>query len=439
MRPVGFAAETLRSGLIDRARQAISRSDYRQAEEILHRQAGRLSDLGPYFFGKWMYHPDRRERFFAGDVYGVMPVTVEFVPSLECSFACPHCTYGGWKDRLLTEEGRAQLLMDAEAGGIILRKLAGAGVKAAIFTGGGEPLAHSDLIGLMLEAKQLGMETGLFTNGLLLSDELAGRVLREVAPAFLRVSLNAGDADTHRRFHGYTAEGVFDRVVKNLEALARLRKQIDQLKTTVAVGNIVDAKNVEGLPALAELLRRISDENGPFDYVSFRPVVNYGGRNAVQSSPQVLRRAQILIEGWVESRLVPGPMQVINVQERFEHVGAPDRGFRYCLAHPWRVSVAPDGGVYLCAEHNGDPRFFMGNLLVQEFDEIWFGTRRRELIRRLNDGLHDEACPPICVLSYMNRAFAQFPIPVPDNLLPTMEEFFAVLSSGESPQHVNFL
>jgi radical SAM protein with 4Fe4S-binding SPASM domain len=137
----------------------------------------------------------------------------------------------------------------------------------------------------------------------------------------------------------------------------------------------------------------------------------------------------------------PNRPMPIWVEERFIDVNHPQQSqFPYCLAHPWRVSVAYDGRLYLCAEQNGNEAYCIGDLTKQSFKNIWFGQQRKDVIDRLNRGMFQELCPPICVLTYITKAL---------NLLATLYPLLpasnVILSEGidklrgEPYPQVNFL
>ena len=105
--------------------------------EVLEEQASEREELHEYFQGKWIFHPNQVEKLLEGEINGVTPINAEFVPSLECPFNCPHCTYTqtGWRKRTIEQKG--ERMMDFSSMKILIDKLEEAGVKSLTFTGGG--------------------------------------------------------------------------------------------------------------------------------------------------------------------------------------------------------------------------------------------------------------------------------------------------------------
>ncbi len=392
------------SNQLKRALQAI-----RMAEATRERYA-------TYGFGKWIHHPAQVQTLLQGQIYEVSPITAEFVPTLECNYACPKCTYTNWKNRTAEEKGLR--FMDVTLMRYLLDRLKSAGIKAVIWTGGGEPTLHPNLLKGMRYAKSLGLRNGLFTNGSLLTTDMIEELLYNIAPNFIRISLNAPSAETHRRVHCYRDSGnLFSRILETLEYIAR-NKMARETATAIGIGVLVRPGNIETLqefgPLIQQLLSPNGRQSGILDHIVFRPEVNYGGREKHQLDPQSSDRARTIFRGSIRPALagIHG-FSPYFIDERFDDLLVPQQAQApFCLAHPWRVSVAYDGKLYLCAEQNGNPDFCIGDLNTQDFRDIWYGKRRKAVIANLNNGMYHNACPPICVLTYMNKVLNRIPFPL---------------------------
>jgi len=401
------------------------------AFEVLEGQASERERLHEYFQGKWIFHPNQVEKLLRGEINGITPINAELVPSLECPFNCPHCTYiqTGWRKRTIEQKG--ERMMDFSSMKILIDKLEEAGVKSLTFTGGGEPLTNPFCVDGIEYAMQKGLDAGLFTNGALLDKDKIRRLLRTEL-TFIRLSLNAGIEEVHNKFHGLKKESFFARVVKNLELLAE-EKVASRSRTTIGVGVIVNPVNVGNLGEIAQLLKSIvnsQERDGGIDYVIFRPTVIYiPGRP--QYPKEIFERAQEEIGDKVLPVLEGTSIRVANIEGRFEDVAKEEKDYQKCLAHPWAVSVAYDGGVYLCSETDGMEDYLLGNLLTQSFDEIWQSERRRDVIENIGN------CPPICKLHFYNKIFSQL-LPISPQDLPRVKEWIDAERQKGPPEHVNF-
>jgi radical SAM protein with 4Fe4S-binding SPASM domain len=392
-------------------------------------------DYSYFAFGKWFYYPERVACIKKGGFREVMPVTVQLIPSLHCNFGCPRCCYGRSKENIKALGERKSMLMDDYTMNTVIDRLSEAGVKGAVFTGGGEPTLYPHLINSMRRAVQKGIKVGLFTNGSLLTETKIHQLL-EVEPTFIRVSLDAGTSEIHRLLHGYSdRHNYLPKVLENIEMLAK-GKLHQNVNTTIGVGVSVEPVNLGNLVEVAKRLHEIvcRPPNGGIDYLVFRPTVNYqGGKcfGAVQPMldylkeqvseyyeaycdymykgkqlpAQLFEKASQIIDGEVSRQLSDTGIDVINVRTKMVGVTQSNRPFRKCRASPWYIFIGPDGTVYNCAELGLDPRVAIGNLLTQSLGEIWKSQRRQEVMDFIDRyGIHT-LCPPICLYYELNSLF----------------------------------
>lgn len=124
----------------------------------------------------------------------------------------------------------------------IIDDCAAIGVKGLQFTGGGEPTMHPDHLELFGRAQRLGIATALVTNGVNLDP--THPAVR--AMSWIRVSVDAGTAETYARTRGVSAKH-WPVVWKKVAELA------EHCTGTVSVGFVVTPENFRELPAAAEL------------------------------------------------------------------------------------------------------------------------------------------------------------------------------------------
>jgi len=379
---------------------------------------------------KFLWHRDRVLQFLGGKGNEIHPVTAEIVPSLECNYGCKHCTYANWKESTVTSRGSR--LMTEDAMYQVVEGLYEFGVRGVTFTGGGEPLFNRATPEGIRFANETGLDVGVFTNGSMLTPDSIGTVVSN--SRFMRVSLNAITEETYLAFHNITNPHLLERVKENIAYIA---SYVSGSPMTFGVGVIVNDINKDDLENVAIFISETIDRTGGrIDYVGIRPVINYKKRGS-QISPEVtkaVRRAKPKVDRILEE----AGSKAFWAMDYFEDAVKTERSGRKeyvcCLANPWAVSVAYDGGVYLCSENDGNPNFLLGNILTQGMEEIWESERRRSVIESIGD-----CTAPTCKLHRLNKILNDWnqqgfggdtPI-TEDQLMVATETLDRITSNGE--------
>lgn len=143
-----------------------------------------------------------------------------------CNLACVHCRRLDVSLKLSSDD-----LTTAQATTLI-RSLPEVGRPILVFSGG-EPLMRPDLFDLCEVARDAGLPTALATNGTIMDDAVARRIV-DVGIRRVSMSLDGADAATHDRFRGI--DGAFESTLRGFGALRRMGMSM-QINTTVARHN----------------------------------------------------------------------------------------------------------------------------------------------------------------------------------------------------------
>lgn len=386
---------------------------------------------------KALWHMERIGMAMRGEGESVMPVTVEFVPSLECNFSCRVCTYRNWKEQTIAETGKRN--MSYEVMTTLLDRLEEAGVRGVIFTGGGEPFKNPRLIDGLRYAASKDFEVGLFTNGSLLTPAKI-EALTATEIGFIRVSFNSADAGNYLKFHGLRNLRIFERAARNIRLLAQA---LALSEISFGLGVIVNEVNVDYMHTVAEFARAVVTGEPParIDYLAYRPVVNYGQIDTDltrQIGPDVALKAMRNFERVKE---ILSGLPVVPILARDYFIDASEgkvelqRAYQGCPGSSWAGSVAYDGGFYLCSEHDGDPAYQLGNLLRSSLPEIWSSSRRKKVLRKIG------SCPPTCKIHRTNLVLAALTSEgkLSGNEIREMQAFLEIIRRFGDPGGINFL
>ena len=164
-----------------------------------------------------------------------MPILCNYYVTYRCNAYCGFCHFG---DHSLFQGSKHAKREDVLRNLPELRSL---GVRFIDFTGG-EPLLHPDIAEIVSEAKKLGMQTSVTTNGLLYpkhAEKLAGKV------DLLHFSLDSADRGQHDEMRGVSC---FEKIVESVGIARQLGEQPDILFT-------VTNENFLQLPAVYEMTR----------------------------------------------------------------------------------------------------------------------------------------------------------------------------------------
>lgn len=143
-----------------------------------------------------------------------------------CNLKCKHCRAEAHDDGAPDELTTAQLTSTATA-------IRAAGDPIVILTGG-EPLARPDFFELAHECCRLFTRTALATNGVLVDDAMAQKIVG-CGIARTSVSLDGASPETHDAFRG--VPGSFKQALDGILALRRAGMSV-QVNTTVARHNM---------------------------------------------------------------------------------------------------------------------------------------------------------------------------------------------------------
>lgn len=222
---------------------------------------------------------------------------------------------------------------------------------------GGEPLAHPDFFAIGTKARELRFVIRVKSNGHALRGELLARLIDEVDPFVVEISLHGASAETHDR--QTRVEGSFARLVSNLEAMRERGLRV-KLNSTLTRWN---EDEMEGMYALAERFDvplAIDPDVTPRDDGDRTPL-------EIAASREGLKRLYSRGRG-------------AAIQRQGDREVAPATSTKHCGAGSSAVAVDPFGNVYPCVQW----RRPVGNLHEASIRDIWSGNRTLESIRELN-------------------------------------------------------
>ena len=181
---------------------------------------------------------------------GTLRPIVVWNSTQRCNLRCLHCYAQAqntiFPGELSTEEGKA-----------FIQDLADFGVPALLFSGG-EPLLRNDILELASWASKLGIRAVFSTNGTLIKDGLAERIV-EVGLAEVGISID-GLGPINDRFRGH--KGAFEAALQGIRRLVALGQRVS-LRLTITKHNFGE------IPAIFDLVERENIDRVCFYHLTY--------------------------------------------------------------------------------------------------------------------------------------------------------------------------
>lgn len=330
---------------------------------------------------KLIYHPRRVADWLSGG--NVCPLYVEISPCSACNHRCIFCAF----DYL----GHKPKFFDPVVLKKFIGQIAAAGVKSVLFSGEGETLLYKQLSEMVAFAKRRGIDVAVATNAVLLSAEVAGRIIPHLS--WLRVSLNAATPQSYARIHG-TRPDDFAKVIANIKTAVLLRRRA-HASCTIGVQCLLLKENQRECEQLAGVL-----QNTGVDYLSIKPYSQHPlsiNRLKKGLDYNKLRALEHRVRGYETKHF-----KVIFRSHAMNKI-ASERSYEKCNGLPFYAHLTTEGDLYACSSFLGDKRFCYGNVYKSSFSEIWNGKKRRQFMAMMDKRWDIHDCREVCRLDEINR------------------------------------
>jgi MoaA/NifB/PqqE/SkfB family radical SAM enzyme len=293
------------------------------------------------------------------------PVTVEWDLSNRCVLGCQDChfahthTRGPWTSRRLPmayEPADYESTGDLADLALVRRALAElyrTGVKAVVWSGGGEPTVHPAWVEIVALAASYGLEQGIYTLGGLL-DRTSAQSLADAA-TWVVVSLDAPDAATYAAEKGVPADR-FDAACQGVRWLANG-------PAVVGVSFLLHAANWWRTDEMLDLTKRLGAT-----YATFRPAIQTRALepNMCDESREWITKALPTLVA-----LAQEPCVELDVDRYLAYRDWKGHDYDACLGIRLTTTITPDGRVWVCPQRRGIAGSCLGDLRIESFDEIW--------------------------------------------------------------------
>jgi MoaA/NifB/PqqE/SkfB family radical SAM enzyme len=356
--------------------------------------------MNPYRPDKVTLHPERLQAL----ARGVQPVPVQahLVISDRCNQDCVVCAYrleGYTSNELFpirdtdgnVVERNPMRMIPLEKAHAIIRGCWQLGLKAIQITGGGEPTVHPDHARICEAVRRFGLDLGFVTNGVYLSPEAMPALVSPGAETWIRISLDAGDAETYTRERRCPPDH-WSRVWSTIRSVVAARAQVAGSPLVIGVSYVLTAENFRGVVEATKMARASGVDNirisgvfqnaGSAHFPTFMPEVT----DCIAEAEALQTRDFAVINQF--------PDRIMDLLQ-----GAPD--YQVCGYQHLCTYIGADLNVYRCCGLAYNYRGLVGSLQGQSLVDLWMSPEKTESFARF-DARQCVRCP----FNDKNRAIA---------------------------------
>ncbi len=317
------------------------------------------------------------------------PFEIVWNLTYKCNLRCKHCyedAGGGKLPELTTDE--AEMVIDK------LSKVAGVGLPALSFSGG-EPLARKDFFELATYAKKRIPYISIASNGTLLTKDNAKKV-KDAGVDYVEISIDGASSNVHDDFRGIP--GAFERAIQGVKNC--VEEGID-----TCIATVIHRDNLAETEKILQLAKELGVRFMHFNYIptgrakehvelDLTPderlhVLNAIGKEIIslylQAKEEELKTGKSNIK--VDRFFSTCPQYASVTKELSQNLGqkfmveahyAAKKGVENvanflggCGAGRLYCAIEPNGDVKPCVFFPTNKNTVLGNMLKDNFEEIW--------------------------------------------------------------------
>jgi MoaA/NifB/PqqE/SkfB family radical SAM enzyme len=268
----------------------------------------------------------------------------------------------------------------------------------------------------LIYAQKKGLSLGLITNGQMIRQNTVERLVKTFT--WIRLSINASTPKGYKLIHGVD-EKEFNRTWKNAELICSARDKYNQ-KCFIGAKFLTDRNRVSEMSLFAQKAKKAG-----FNYCEFKPFHErtVDVRNVIQE---------------IRAKYQDETFKVISVDQDYENmVSRYDKKAEYDqpYAYNFRCVITTDFDVYPNCFTRSISKFKYGNLLEQNFEEIWFSDKKRTILSSL---LKQSDCPSQCYKENSHLFLQKLKEEYKQKGMSGVEHYF-VENNGAKDAHLDFV
>ena len=323
----------------------------------------------------------------------VPPFELEIQPSSICNLRCKHC-FGRNYNLLPNKIGKEEFKILAEK--IEEFKENDFEIEIVKFCGTtGEPLVNSSTPYALNLFKAMGKKVVIFTNGLNLDKIVENSNIKyyESVARTDRINLSL-DAGSEKTFHDLKGKYGFERIMKSLEEIAKIRDK-ENTGIDIRVSYVIGGINYGDV---VEATKRVKEAGA--NEIIFR--VDFTDEEKIKkASNSIIDSIKYAKEYQDNEFKVPSVYSDAEISGK--DCGFNSNGIK-CFNQKFWACIGPDCGLYACGHRTHAGIKSIGNLLENSFRDLWLNNQREYLL----ESLPDSACKNCSPSSKRRNDFMTF-------------------------------
>lgn len=321
----------------------------------------------------------------------------------DCNLSCQTCRI--WTDHFRFSRVSQKQSLSLDRIQHILEELAAEGLEKITFLGG-EPFLHPDLCAMAEHARKSGLQTAVVTNGTVITQAIAEKVVCDELFDILIFSLD-GPQSVHDRIRG--RNGIFKASTDNIRFIQKLRKARKQRSPKIYIYTTVSSLNSDEADQMLSIARKLDAHELRFVSASFVGEEIRGKTNALLGCEALSLHSY---SAGQDIKIPPEKLQ--GLKDRLQKLKAEAQkiGLRVSIENvltdnPEKSQECPFVGKDMIISFNGDvypcpmlPQYTLGNLAQKPLKEILNSPESLSRVNRITELFENHTlpvCPECCV------------------------------------------
>lgn len=313
---------------------------------------------------KMLHHLDRVRAWQNGEKFA--PIHIDMGLSKFCNTACIYCyavVQNMTKGVMIAPDALLRYIEDCG-------KL---GVRSIGFIGDGEPTLNPAMYDATVLAKEVGIDTAMATNGIILDMDRAHDLLRDMT--FIRFNLSAGTPEGFLKVHQSSADN-YHMLIEKIRELVRIKKE-NNYPCTIGLQMVLIPECFDQVIPEAKLGAELGVDYFVIKHCSDSEYKEIGiDYNNYLTIEDMLKEAESYSEGNYVVQVKWNKILAAGESDLYKN---GYRKYDVCHGTPFLLQISGNGKIYPCGPFFNKERFYMGDLHEGSFFDIVMGDRYWEV------------------------------------------------------------